>query len=249
MDIHDKIKKLEAEFAEKIADLIRLAGEKEEEEFKVGDWVHMVKTNIEHSYKDSDGRLGQVVAVYLGKLSEYQVKNINGLNIWCHKIRKATPEEIEKHLIQEAEKKGFVKGAKVKVNNGIEGSVYDANTKVWLKSDSRNEREILGFRLLNNELLIRLSIASDYIFYKQEILNLVPSHPQIEINGYKAEFKDWGLDFNNGCAKIDKQTFIDLDDLINEGVKGGNKSITSVRIGNGIFTAFEINQIVKYYNS
>lgn len=74
------------------------------------------------------------------------------------------------------------------------------------------------------------------------------STPEIEINGYKAEFKEWGLDFNNGCATINKKCFIDLYDFFSDkSYTNQNKSITSVTIGRGTFTTDQIKQIVDYY--
>lgn len=83
--------------------------------------------------------------------------------------------------------------------------------------------------------------------YKEEI-------PQITINGYKGEFFDWGVSFNNGCAKISKEAFIEFyriskmfdkeDCLIHD---NSNRNLTSVTIGKGTFSKEQIKEIAEYY--
>ena len=69
-------------------------------------------------------------------------------------------------------------------------------------------------------------------------------YPNITINGYKGEFFNDYVKF--GYAKIDKDLFIDLENL---GGGIGNKSIESVTIGKGTFTKKQIKEIAEYYNA
>lgn len=74
-----------------------------------------------------------------------------------------------------------------------------------------------------------------------------PIVPDITINGYKGEFFDNYVKF--GCAKIDRSLFYVLNDDIKRIIpEEGYKSITSVTIGKGTFTANEIEEIAEYYN-
>ena len=81
----------------------------EEEEFKVGDWVVVIQSNLGDFGK---GELGRVSDVDIGSSTEYAVKNnfySNGeYNLWCSALRRATPQEIKAHLSAEAIKRGFV---------------------------------------------------------------------------------------------------------------------------------------------
>lgn len=165
----------------------------------------------------------------------------------------ATNEEIEKHLIQEAEKKGFVKGARVIASQSKDLVVYYSTNKSWNKLMLHGETEIIGCRLIDNELLFQVKKSTDYVWYKIQALQLLPSCPQITINGYKAEFKEWGLDFNNGSTKIAKELFIDLAKFNGISTKSdyreSNKHITSVAIGSGTFRVDQIQEIAKYYET
>jgi hypothetical protein len=245
MNIQEEIKKLESEFSAKVEELKKLAVK--EEEFKVGDWVKIVSDNGCYT-RHKIGDITQIIA--LTTQGEDKCVHNKILPDWsfgaigCDDIIHATPGEIESHLIKEAEKKGFVKGAKVVVKNGVEKSVYDSRKETWVTSDSRNEREILDFILKDNELLFKLSIALEGVLYKSEILTLASTFPQIEINGYKAEFFEKHVQF--GCATIASKIFIELSHLsLLTGV--GNRNIRSVKIGDGVFSSDDIKQIAEHF--
>lgn len=72
-----------------------------ESEFKVGDWVVFI-----------DGDAPQII-IGFDKYNDYRTQRINGSKTVWFKYdaeRKATKEEIERHLIEEAERRGFKKG-------------------------------------------------------------------------------------------------------------------------------------------
>jgi hypothetical protein len=89
-----------------------------EEEFKVGDWVKLISNGGCYNRH----RIGDVIKIT--GIEEHKIHDeiLSGGYGYLSKsdLRKATTSEIETHLISEAEKKGFVKGAKV----NHEGSVY-----------------------------------------------------------------------------------------------------------------------------
>lgn len=71
--------------------------------------------------------------------------------------------------------------------------------------------------------------------------------PQITINGYKGEFFDWGISFNSGCAKIQKEIFISLSKHIGQKFEYTNREVESITIGKGTFTKEQIKEIAEFY--
>jgi hypothetical protein len=214
-----------------------------EEEFKVGDYVFILD---KHDSKYNNGevvkvaRMSDLHKVYNSQF--YWLYTDTGGNdiVLSKNTRKATKEEIESHLIKEAEKKGFVKGAKVKGTAYLGGKFSATIDKVTIS--------------FGTEYLFQLWRNNTSEFWGIKNLSdaeLIPSHPSITINGYKAEFKEWGLDFNNGCAKIDKDFFIQISKYFNHGIEQGtgNKPLTAVIFGSGEFTIKQINEIANYYKS
>jgi hypothetical protein len=246
-----KILELELKMAEFQQELEALKLSAKEEEFKVGDWVTMTDN-------------------YCGLLTEgcvYQIlkRQSEGEKYWIldhersgqkssylapkeSQFRKATLEEIETHLISEAEKKGFVKGAKVKVTKKTDDGYLKATEGATEKILGlfNDEGQIHKFTLFNNKLYATLcSTAINAV--SLECLELIPSHPQITVNGYTAEFKEDRVKF--GCAEIDKNLFIDFIEFAKKGYRNnGNKYITSVTIGSGTFTFGQIEEIAKHYS-
>lgn len=70
--------------------------------------------------------------------------------------------------------------------------------------------------------------------------------PDIIVNGHKAEFYDTHIQF--GCAEIDKEIFIKTYDLILQ-AWCGNRHITAIKIGEGLFNVDQIRQIAEYYKN
>jgi hypothetical protein len=71
-------------------------------------------------------------------------------------------------------------------------------------------------------------------------------HPQITINGYKAEF--FGNYVKFGCDKIAKELILDIYRVI-EVHSTRYKKIESVAIGNGVFTKNQIEEIAEFYKN
>jgi hypothetical protein len=210
-----------------------------EEEFKVGDYVFILD---KHDSKYNNGevvkvaRMSDLHKVYNSQF--YWLYTDTGGNdiVLSKNTRKATKEEIESHLIKEAEKKGFVKGAKVKGTAYLGGKFSATIDKVTIS--------------FGTEYLFQLWRNNTSEFWGIKNLSdaeLIPSHPSITINGYKAEFKESLVKF--GCAEIDTEIFRILNDAFNVRKNlGGNKSVTSVKIGNGEFTVKQIEEIAKHYS-
>lgn len=79
-------------------------------------------------------------------------------------------------------------------------------------------------------------------------------HPDITINGYKAEFFDDYVKF--GCAEFDKHEFIFAQEFIqkvldskNYGSSKTNREVESITIGKGTFRKEQIKQIAEYYEN
>lgn len=87
--------------------------------------------------------------------------------------------------------------------------------------------------------------------HKVEVRHATPEEikaaqtPQIEINGYKAEFFDTYVVF--GCAQISKHVFIELANT--DKYLASNREIESVTIGKGVFSMDVIKEIADYYNN
>ena len=155
-------------------------------------------------------------------------------------VRLATPEEIKKTLVEEAVKHGFTKEVKIKAYFPDYSQVYSGD-RPYEMNDGLPEYE------QHSDVLI---MGGSIIYHKGKWAEILPSNPQIEINGYKGEFFDNYVKF--GCAVISKQLFIDLySDCFVGNSKGtydcSNKEIESVTIGKGTFTKDQIKSIADYY--
>lgn len=220
---------------------LRLAGEKEEEEFKVGDWVKVVKFVEGGELGRSNHDIGDVF-----QISEIVDSTCEGVGKWVyekcgnpisiHALHKSTPQEIESHLISEAKKRGLDKiGAKFyNVNKD-----YGRNEHLESVSEGR-------FQYIKEEDL--LYVDGNTCYHKGTWAEVLPSHPQIEINGYKAEFFEDHVSF--GCAKFDRRVFTVLQEVMNgkhgEGSKS-NRKLVSVKLGEGEFSREQIIEIADHF--
>jgi hypothetical protein len=216
---------------------IQLASEIKEEEFKVGDWI-IGKTGM---YPEKVKLIEEIEGNRLcydewnGCLKEH--------------ARKATKEEIENHLIEEAQKKGFVKGAKVNLISGKSRKCYSHNGYVLEDYEwygVQRNREIAELKVsTDNTVVIRLTCDGS-LFTDIASFELLPSTPHIVKCNYKAELPEWGLNFNN-CAHFDKQMFIDLAKIFNYCYTYNNRAIESIKIGKADFTAKEVIEIAEHF--
>lgn len=204
---------------------LELAAEEVKEEFKVGDWI--VSLTDRPTYR----KKGDVFKIYdISDRCIYYTSNTNGD---CSEFRLATPSEIEKFLIGEAEKKGFVKGAKVRKK--ADNSIHTIHKLSY--------GYIGNGRCSSDKVQVHYGICVMDIDY----FELLPSTPQIEKCGYKAKFETWGLNFND-CAHFDKEIFITLAKVLNLESNYTNRGLHSVKLGKADFTAKEIIEIANHFN-
>lgn len=199
-----------------------------EEELKVGDWVKW------------SGATPVIAKIHKYNNDNCYTLDVNG-NLLSHNscnkmhLRKVTPEEIEKTkqeaLLEEARNR-YPIGTKFKSPNldSYIGTVEDHN-KLFVNAYGNIDNNSKG-----------------YLYHSSKWAEIVPSYPQITINGHKGEFFDNYVRF--GCAKISKILFTELNNscTLSDIHDYGNKEITTVTIGNGAFTKEQIEEIAKYYN-
>jgi hypothetical protein len=182
MTTQEKIELKEKELSELKALALK---EKEEKEFKVGDWVivkdyaeanegnGVLKTGayrLEEKTKEATGCNWDETDFQVSAPSKVKIKR-------SHIIRFATEDEIKNFLLAEAEKKGFVKGAKVKTALGNIRTV--GGELEYVASEDR-------LRFLYSEE----TDARPNIYFQGKWAELLPSTPSIEIGQYKVEFFD-----------------------------------------------------------
>lgn len=196
------------------------------EEFKVGDWVTWSNSTtgriIGHCKSFADSWSLDV----RGDTEQYNSCSESNLRL-------ATPEEIKETLVEEAIKRGFTKGVKIKAYFPDYSPVY-SDDRPYEMNDCLPEYE---------QHLDALRMGGSIIYHKGKWAEILPNYPQIEINGYNGEF--FGNYVKFGCAEISKEVFIDLATC--REYKNTNRDIESVTIGKGIFTKDQIKQIAEYY--
>lgn len=199
MNIQEEIKKLKSEFNSRVEELEKKVVK--EEEFKVGDWV---------KWSGCNPRVGKILGKCPSFNDSWQVSTPGTSCSEVH-LRKATPLEIESHLIKEAEKKGFVRGAKVyPVNAGSKNITYHLEQKKydWTTINKDDPREIIGFVLHDNRLFVRIKGTADYKIYDLDHMAIVPPHPQIKLGQYDVEFFDSHILV--GCTRVELSTIKEI---------------------------------------
>jgi hypothetical protein len=222
-----------------------------ENEFKVGDWVRIVKSCSSSSNKTGDVK--QINKLEYIKLVDYD-KEVMGASFhkeeyssdWeaVNDLELATEDEILESLISKIKKeKGIELGSNVAEENCegvIDSFVLFERDKERFKSiftdkwfeGNIEEKYQLGIKLKGGGIL------SPYCEL-QEVCN-------VKINGYKATFKKDFVEF--GCAQIDIKLLQDLNIVFEtQGYYLGNKELETVKIGSGVFTRDDIKKIVEYY--
>jgi hypothetical protein len=222
---------------------LELASETLEEEFKVGDWV-MCKED--HSRSFTKGKLYKVREPMTGLYSLGIEEDDKGSkdNGWAHKFfRKTTPEEIEKHLMDQVRAK-YKEGQKVAGKRSYSKGAINSLTKEVrpVGGTIRLAHYIDSF----DQLWIDGGVNNICIYEKGEWSEIISSTPQIEKCGYKGEFTETGLNFNN-CARFDKQLFIDLSKIFKYKYSNSNREIISIKTGKADFTKEEVIEIAKHF--
>jgi len=217
-----------------------------EEEFKVGDWI--IELWDETPYM---GRTFQITSI---QKDVYYYNRPNEGKTTAKHLRKATKEEIEDSLIEEAKKKGFITGVKfIAVRDTIRGEYKMINgTDCDFYSKEKGKIGDLFNYVLKTDTLYNYGSGRFVVYEKGKWARLLSVTPDITINSYKGEFSDWGVRF--GCAKIAKKTFVELYRIIKMFEKddclvhdNSNRVLESVTIGKGTFTKNQIKEIAEYY--
>jgi hypothetical protein len=201
----NKIQELEEQIKKFSIQLEELKLSAKEEEFKVGDWVVNIDLVLWNSaadgaknYRSKEPFVGRISTIGFCKTTKQLAYSINIDGNCCGKskeqIRRATQLEIENFLISEAEKKGFVKGAKVrdKTHSNTEEIEYlfiQCTTHRLAKCPPKDFSECEASAQLKN---------SGWVFLSE--CELIPSHPSITINGKQVEFFDNHIKV--GCKTI-----------------------------------------------
>lgn len=198
------------------------------EKFKVGDWVMETWASSPY-YNLKAFRVNSV------KNNIVKYDRDGGAGVMEGHLRLANPEEIKKTLVEEAIKRGFKGGVKIDKTS----LNYVGHTMSWTLSSSSS-----GFTYKPSRDELQWSASQDIVYRDGKWAEILPNYPQIEINGYKGEFFDWGVKF--GCAEIDKDVFIRLGQ-IGQGLNRCNRALESVVIGKGTFSKEQIKLIADHY--
>jgi hypothetical protein len=137
-------------------------------------------------------------------LEDSKLSGTFDMEYFIENFRHATPEEIEKHLIAEAYRlypigTWFI--SQDDQNRKRQVKPYDKNKDVtWYVSKDFSE-----VRCSNGMFNTGLPLCSNPLVYKNgKWAKIVSSHPEIKVNGYTAEFHEWGIKI--GCKKIYKES-------------------------------------------
>jgi len=203
-----------------------------EEEFKVGDICYQNTWTIRANFFP------------ITKIENNLIwgKDLIGKDSSCSRerfiecCRKATPEEVKEYennlLLEEAKKRYPVGTRFVSAYNGENvGAIEIGTFYIWKEIGIVADRDN-GYS----------------VYHKGKWAEILPSYPQISINGYKGEFFDNYVKF--GCAKIDKKVFTNANKTFSDEqtrFPNSNKYITSITIGAGTFSKEQIKEIAEYY--
>ena len=183
------------------------------------------------------------IAYYGGKFPQcYGINSgekwVNGV-YWFHDEDdwiEASKEEVQEALVAEAKRRGFKKGvtiAKTGINNNLGFTPYPISGRfMFYPSDN----------LLDSN-------GQGYVFKDGEWAEPIDTTPDIIINNYKAEFFSDYVQF--GCARISKEAIGDIIDAIEdkdlEDTGFGNRAVTGIQIGTGLFTIPQLREIHDYF--
>ncbi len=212
---------------------------------KPGDYIICIDNDV----SDKDLILGQIyILERVTNLGDrLQVKSCL---FYPYRFRKATISEIDAHLINEAAAQGFVIGAKI-----IDGKYISSIDHIDVYRGGAHPRERKCISLVVTEEykitgkpVVFASYNNDTYGTPISQLKLAPTLPdiKIEVGGtvYTAEFHPGYVQF--GCAKIDNVVFIESEKFLSipmEHDLPGNRNITAIQIGKGLFTNKLIREI------
>lgn len=224
-----------------------------EKSFNVGDYVVFIDSSL-HVLT-----LNKIYKVLRTTVLSLIIEDDQGIARYYDKnlFRKATSEEIEKHLRSEAEKAGFKIGAKVKYEN----SIFKIKDILLISSELGAEQVSLKIKEFYNKHKTPFFVAlfegpvsrRKWAIPLPELELIKDEDITIEVGGgkYIARFNSSNY-VTFGCAKIAVVDIKDAWKLLNRTVehhdKNINRKIEAVKIGNGVFTYEILNKLVARIN-
>ena len=224
------------------------------DEFKKGDWL--ICTNL----------LPGTSGITIGNL--YQVgeerdwfrtvvlKSVGPYT--SSQFRRATRDEIEKHLLADAEKRGFKIGAYVMISISFRKKNFKiTGLKVWQPGDSKGDLSFGSLDATENSQPFCYAIYMEDCEDRQlpiDKLEIVKEEPiVIKVDGvdYTARFETLHVRF--GCTYVLNQVFHQakayLDTANSFGQGTGERLPLAIQIGKGLFSRELINRIVDRLNN
>jgi hypothetical protein len=216
--------------------------------YKVGDWVLLKGGNTGNGLtEDGIYRLMDINSKMqpTGNIESRahfmfrHKKNVYFCTDKAYIIRMATYDEIAKRAVEIAKKDGIVVGANLM---GIMPSDHELSGVVSeFFIDNYPGRRPGNYVLF---LKFKNDSRSHCVYNYYDILQWEPNIPRVTINGHIGEFFEDKVKF--GCAIIDKQDFIDLNNLATKS-SITTKKLKSVTFGAGVFSREVIKEIAEYY--
>jgi len=220
---------------------LKLSKIKEEEEFKVGEWY----TWNDEAYKElltAKEQKGRCFIYRSQRANSYDsskvVLQFDGYEAAPHWMRKATPSEIEQHLIKEAEKKGFVIGATIKHSHSISDKIDSLELVIELNCG--NNSILVENYFKRNGGYFLCALTKHNLRLPLPECKLITSHPSIYIGSHKVEFYE--NSFKVGRTEYPKERVIELYNVIKH-ISG----FKSIQVSGYEVTLNEIKSIADYY--
>jgi hypothetical protein len=231
----------ELKLAEEKAANIKIALEakrKAEKEIKVGDYL----------YKGGEIHRVKLISKYPGNgRTTIQVEDHNCI-MGPEQYRKATREEITKHLLDEAAQNGFVVGAKYQYGKfSTQGKIKSLG--VIFGSEDINSGNNSSVVVDKKGFPFVIIYGNPHGVYPIDIVTIIKDEISIEVNGtkYIAKFLEKEQVVNFGCANIAFSIFESAYKFMTTPIDNpaNNRKVETVKIGAG---EFNLELITKIYN-
>lgn len=218
-------------------------------EYEVGDYV----TSIEDC--GDLRRVGQVFKVLSLDLygGIYYMENVHGKPSG---FRPSTLTEIEDYtsaeLLEEAKKRYPIGTRFIGAHVPEQTHSFSIVTNTNFRIGARQTKKFTITAMTDDGEFYRPSSYSEHgntsndriVYADGKWAEILPSYPQISINGCSGVFFDNYIKF--GCVEISKQLFLELYAVKDSTLTNG-REIESVTIGKGTITKAQIKEIAEYY--